>query len=163
MNFRIADYIPNSLENGEGVRDVIFFSGCKHKCRGCHNKEAQKMDFGSDISVDEIVLKVLKNKPMIDGVTISGGDPFFQYPALLELCKRLKEHKINIWVYTGYYYPELGAWGYGEALKYIDVLVDGRFMMKKKDSSLRYRGSSNQSIIHFDCGKINSNKTIWGE
>jgi anaerobic ribonucleoside-triphosphate reductase activating protein len=149
MDIQLADYIPNSMTNGEGIRDVIFFSGCKHDCLGCHNKPAQDFKFGSRVSVDYIVEKVLKNKDLIDGATISGGDPFFQAPALYELLQKLKEHNINVWVYTGYYYDDIkDAFPYH--FKYIDVLVDGPFLEALKDSNLKYCGSSNQSLYHFN-------------
>ena len=91
VKFRYAGYIANSMENGEGIRDVIFFSGCKRDCPGCHNKELQDFGYGWDVEIDEIVNLILNNKEMIDGVTISGGDPIYQYDALLELCKELKK------------------------------------------------------------------------
>jgi anaerobic ribonucleoside-triphosphate reductase activating protein len=149
MKFRFAGYIPNSLENGEGTRDVIFFAGCSRNCPGCHNKELQNFNFGTDIEIDEIIEIVKKNKPLIDGVTISGGDPIFQYPALLELCKRLKKEGFNIWVYTGAEFEDIKQQYGTELFKYIDALVDGPFKQELIEPKLRYRGSNNQRIIHF--------------
>lgn len=156
MNIQIADYISNSLVNGEGIRDVIFFSGCQHRCEGCHNQAAWDFQYGDSLDIDYIVSKVLEDKELIDGVTISGGDPFYQYGGLLELCKTLKKHNINVWVYTGFYYEQLrDMYGY-EIFKYIDVLVEGEFIQEireedlKEGVGLKYRGSSNQDFCIFD-------------
>lgn len=154
MDVQIANYLHNSLVNGEGTRDVVFFSGCKHKCKGCHNEKAWDFKFGMSMDTDVLVDAVLKNKPMLDGVTISGGDPFFQYDGLLELCKKLKEHGFNIWVYTGFYLEELKRRNKTEIFNYIDALVDGRYIERRKSDECKYRGSENQSIILFKDGKV---------
>jgi len=154
MKFRYAGCIHNSLENGEGIREVIFFSGCSRGCPSCHNPELQKFDFGEDIDTEDIIDMIKSNKEMIDGVTISGGDPVFQYPALLTLCKRLKEENFNVWVYTGATFTEFMQPYGGELLNYIDVMVDGEFMEDLQIHKKRYTGSSNQRILHFKNGML---------
>jgi anaerobic ribonucleoside-triphosphate reductase activating protein len=156
MKFQYAGYIPNSMENGEGIRDVIFFSGCDHVCEDCHNKELWNFNFGDEIDTEEVVRLVLDNKQMIDGVTMSGGDPFYQPKALLEICKRLKQEGLNIWAYTGFTADELltsdNGLLYQEIFDNIDVLIDGKYM--KDLPPAKFRGSANQRIIHFENGII---------
>ena len=103
----VKDFIHESLVNGEGVRTTVFFTGCDKNCKGCHNKELQDFNAGVEMHIDDIVQEILKEIEIIDGVTLSGGDPFCQKDGLLELCKELKKHKINIWVYTGENYDDL--------------------------------------------------------
>ena len=145
MKFKYAGCIHNSLENGEGIRDVIFFSGCSRGCPGCHNPELQKFEFGEDTEIEDIIEMVKRNRHVTDGITISGGDPVYQYPALLALCSRLKEEGFNVWVYTGATFGEFKD-EYGmELFQYIDVMIDGRYKEDLKDNKLRYTGSSNQT------------------
>lgn len=150
---RIGSILNESLVNGEGIRTVIFFSGCNKACKGCHNLELQNFNAGYDIPIDELVSKIIKNKHMIDGVTLSGGDPLCQYMGCLELCKRLKEHKINIWLYTGETFDKI-LLKYNSITNYVDVIVDGKYEESLKQEGLKYRGSSNQAIIHFKHGNI---------
>lgn len=145
---RVAkDFIHGSLVNGEGIRTVIFFSGCDKNCKGCHNKDLQDFNAGIIRHVDDIINEILEEIDMIDGVTLSGGDPMCQRSGLFELCKGLKEHNINVWVYTGETYDELRG---THILKYIDVLVDGKFEESLKSEKIKYRGSSNQNIIYLN-------------
>lgn len=150
---RIGSILNESLVNGEGVRTVVFFSGCNKDCKGCHNLELQNFKAGYEITIDELVEKILKNKPMIDGVTLSGGDPLCQYMGCLELCKRLKEHGINIWLYTGETLDKVLI-KYNSIVNYIDVLVDGKYEESLKKEDLRYRGSSNQALIYLKNGSV---------
>jgi anaerobic ribonucleoside-triphosphate reductase activating protein len=97
--------------------------------------------------MDELVDKIVKY-PLKSGVTLYGGDPFFQKEETLYLVKKLKENKINIWAYTGFVYEDLikdSVWL--ETLKHIDVLVDGPFIYSEYDPLLKFRGSKNQRII----------------
>lgn len=147
MKIRVADKILyNSLVNGEGVRAVIFFAGCKRNCRGCRNVELQDFNAGIDREIDDIVDEVLENIEMIDGVTISGGDPIYQYYGLFELCKKLKEHNINIWLYTGEYVRDLAEMPEGGIIKMVDAIVDGPYLEELNKEGLKYKGSSNQNI-----------------
>lgn len=150
---RIGSILHNSLVNGEGIRTVVFFSGCNRGCEDCHNKQLQDFRSGKDMTIDEIVEEILQDKDMIDGVTLSGGDPIFQYFEVLELCKRLKTHGINIWMYTGATLDEICAI-YPEVVNCVDVIVDGMYDKSKKIDGLKYRGSYNQNIIYFRDGSI---------
>lgn len=150
---RLASILNESLVNGEGIRTVVFFSGCDKYCQGCHNIDLQDFNSGYEIDVDDLVEKILKNKHMIDGVTLSGGDPLCQYSACLELCKKLKNHGFNIWLYTGETYEEIFL-KYRHILYDVDTIVDGRYVESLNKEGLKFRGSSNQKIIYLEDGNI---------
>lgn len=143
---RIIDYLPNSITDGIGIRQVFYLAGCIHKCKGCHNPQSWNPTGGTEWSIDEVVDMALKSPY---NVTFSGGDPFYQIDQLKSVCEQIRANK-TIWVYTGYTFEEIML---DESLKelipLIDVLVDGRFDISKRDTDLTFRGSSNQRII--DC------------
>ncbi len=143
----------DDLMNGEGIRVVLFVSGCHHHCPNCHNPESWDFKYGKkfdDKALEKISSELSKN--YVDGITISGGDPLA--PENLEtvksICEFVRYHfpKKNIWIYTGYTYEKLLE-DKNPILenKLCDVLVDGPFIEKLKDLGLEYRGSSNQRII----------------
>lgn len=150
---RIGSILNESLVNGEGIRTVVFFSGCNKFCKGCQNEGLQDFKAGYDISIDDLVDKILENRAMIDGVTLSGGDPLCQYIGCLKLCKKLKKHGINIWLYTGETFDQI-LLRYNSIVHYVDVIVDGRYEESLKRDGLLYRGSSNQTIIHLEQGDV---------
>lgn len=146
-----ANLQPDSIVDGDGIRTVIWFQGCRHNCLGCHNPQSHDLNGGFQVDIDELVNEVLSLKYQ-NGVTLSGGDPFFQPVECLYLCKKLKEHNINIWCYTGFTYEALVKKSesdnvIGEILSNIDVLIDGKFELDKKSLNFKFRGSSNQRII----------------
>ena len=137
---RIAGILPCSFVNGEGARYVIFLQGCKHHCKGCHNPETWNFDGGTEIGVKEIAEDFRKRK-LLDGITLSGGDPFYQQESCLELLSFLPG--VNVWIYTGFEYDEISE---TELAKKADVLVVGKFVEELKCDG-QYFGSSNQKII----------------
>ncbi len=169
---RIGGILYNSMTNGEGVRTVIFFAGCGHRCRGCHNKHLWDKDSGDEVSVDDILDTISSQIPLIDGVTFSGGEPFEQIEDAVKIANFIKYKfvkKIDLWVYTGYRYEDLKDianrnLAVKELLCLTDVLVDGRYIEELHDENLRYRGSSNQRIIKLDeNGNIINTKEYKGE
>lgn len=140
---RILQYVPNSVVDGPGIRQVFYLAGCGHHCKNCHNPQSWDFSGGESWTVDEIVLKAL-NSPY--NVTFSGGDPLYQLSDLKAVCAKLKPNK-TIWVYTGFTYEEIRGSKLEEILPVIDVLVDGRFEEANKNDKLLFRGSSNQRII----------------
>ena len=140
---RIAGVNTCSLVNGDGVRYVIFVQGCKHHCKGCQNQWSWDMDGGTDIPVEMIAEDVRKHR-MIDGITLSGGDPFYQQDECVELLKLLPEY--NVWIYTGFEYEQIAD---TELAKMSDVIVDGPFVEELRCEGKMY-GSSNQRIIRLD-------------
>lgn len=150
--------VKDSIVDGPGIRYTIFFQGCKFYCKGCHNKNSWDITKGYSRST-EIILDDISKEQYIDGVTISGGEPFLQYEKLKELVYLVKKKRpeLNIIVFTGYTFEELLELKYD--LSNIDYLVDGRFVLEKKNLSLLYRGSSNQRFIDVKKSLV-SNKLI---
>ena len=107
MKVRLAANIqPDSIVDGEGIRTVIWFQGCLHHCKECHNPETWNFDGGIEFDVEEIKAEI-KNLKYQNGVTLSGGDPFFQPIAALEIAKYAHSLGLNVWCYTGFTYEEL--------------------------------------------------------
>lgn len=152
---QVAGFLDNSMVNGEGLRSVLFLSGCHHNCPGCHNKDMQAIDYGESLEIDKVVTRIKSNMPLIKGVTISGGDPFTQWEALLPLLKVIKEQSLTCWVYTGYTYSDLvNNEHFKSLLPWIDVLVEGPFIEKRLTQDLLYIGSTNQRILQLSNGAI---------
>ena len=142
-----ADIQPDSILDGSGIRTVIWFQGCLHNCKGCQNPETHDMNGGMVVEIDEIKMK-LKNLKYQSGITLSGGDPFFQPEAALEIARFAKSIGLNVWAYTGFTYEALlSDKSRLDLLKYVDVLVDGKFMIDKKSLNCKFRGSTNQRLI----------------
>ena len=145
---KVMNIIHDSVVDGEGLRTVIFFAGCPHFCKGCHNPKSWNIRNGTEMTVEEVVEEVASNS--LTDVTLSGGDPFFQARDVSQVAKRLKELKKNIWAYTGYTLEQLlgSPDPYQQKLlHYCDVLVDGPFILEERDLTLNFYGSRNQRII----------------
>ena len=152
MNY--LSYNKCDVLNGTGVRCVLWCSGCTHKCKGCFSKESWKFCNGLPFN-QEIQDKIITDlKPdYISGLTLSGGDSLHPRNAidLIPFVKRIKEElpSKNIWCYTGYVLEDLfDNETQKELLSYVDVLVDGLFVQELADSSLKFKGSSNQRILY---------------
>ena len=136
--------------NGEGVRVVLWVSGCVHACPNCHNQQTWNPNSGipfDDEAIKEIYAEL--ENPYVDGITFSGGDPLhpLNYNTILWLCTqiKLKYPNKNIWLYTGYSLDTVKLI-YSDILEYVDVLVDGTFIEKLKSPEKHWVGSSNQKI-----------------
>ncbi len=147
------------IANGLGVRVSLFVSGCTHRCEGCFNRVSWDFDYGEEFT-DEVQNHILEwMKPsFIAGLTLLGGEPMepSNQKALLPFLKKVKEAypKKNIWLYSGYLFERdilgksrIHSRTTDELIELIDILVDGEFIMEKKDIALKFRGSSNQRII----------------
>ena len=145
---RVLNIIHDSIVDGEGLRTVIFFAGCSHHCKGCHNPQSWDFNGGTETIVEEIMDEI-KSNPLCQGVTFSGGEPFHQADKILPLAKKLKEEGYNIWCYTGYTLEQILTYSVlkPKLLEYIDVLVDGKFIEEQKDLTLKFKGSRNQRIL----------------
>lgn len=151
MNYH--KYYPIDVINGEGTRCTLFVSGCEHKCRGCYNKTTWGINSGLPFTQeleDQIITDLNSDKIYRRGLSLSGGDPLHpqNISAILKLVRRVKLecHEKDIWLWTGYKLDELSP-EQREVVKYIDTLIDGKFIQELKDPSLKWRGSSNQ-VIH---------------
>ena len=156
MNYAVIK--KNDIANGPGVRVSLFVSGCRHHCPGCFNKEAWDFSYGKEFTTDvENEIITAARPSYVTGLTLLGGEPFEpenQKP-LLEFVKRFRTENPDktVWCYTGFLFEDILAGKVGDSetsaalLREIDTLVDGRFVEKLKDLSLRFRGSSNQRIL----------------
>ncbi len=147
------------IANGTGVRTSLFVSGCRHHCKGCFQPETWDFNFGNEYTsdVEDDIIDSLK-PDYIEGLTLLGGEPFEpeNQRVLVKLLKKVREiypHK-SIWCYTGYLMDEellkeskARCEVTDEMLSYIDVLVDGEFVLEKKNIMLKFRGSENQRLI----------------
>lgn len=147
MKVKIAGITKESLVDGPGIRYVIFSQGCSHNCRGCHNPTTHSFKEGVEMDVEEIVNDVLNSKH-IDGVTFSGGDPFYQPKEFKYIAHKLHENDINIMSYTGFTYEKIiESSEMKDLLEDIDILIDGPFVENKKTFKIPFRGSENQRAI----------------
>ena len=140
---RLAGFKPTSLFDGFGINFVIFFQGCKHQCVGCHNPTTWDLSGGIYWSFDNVTAEIMKYRPLITGITLSGGDPLFQKEDALKLANWAKNHNLQTTLYTGFnlteLFPECCDWNF-------DYIIDGKFIQSCKSLHYPFRGSSNQII-----------------
>ena len=151
MIIRIAGIENDSIVDGPGFRLAVFTQGCPHHCVGCHNPETHPFDGGKDVDTDKII-RMMEENPLLDGITLSGGDPFCQPEACTELATAAKGMGLNVWAYSGWTFEELMKMSETQAyilelLKNTDVLIDGPFVLAQRTLELRFRGSKNQRQI----------------
>src|SRR3989304_5435205 len=143
----VHSIIPVSRINGPGKRMVVFFQGCNNKCAACFNPETHPFIRIAEHTPGSIFTNFYR--PGIEGLTISGGDPFYQRRGLLRLLKSAKDdYGLSTVVYTGFTYEQLAASPLCRAIfRYTDVLIDGRFEETNKEPTLLARGSTNQKLL----------------
>ena len=146
---RYHNITHDDMLNGDGLRVVLWVSGCEHKCYNCHNKITWDINNGlifDDNAKEEIFSQL--EKDYIKGITFSGGDPLHKQnrTEVFNLVKEIKTKfpKKDIWVYTGYTWEEINDL---DIIDYIDVLVDGKYIEELSNPELEWRGSSNQRVI----------------
>jgi anaerobic ribonucleoside-triphosphate reductase activating protein len=149
----ICGYYPESINEGHGLRAVIFISGCKHACKGCFSEKTWGFDVGEplDLAKQLELIEDMNNNGLLQGVTFCGGDPFFSAKELVpfvEMIRELAPH-LDVWSYTGFTFEALiKNKEMSSFLSLCDVIIDGKYVQDKKDLTLLYRGSSNQRIIN---------------
>ena len=162
---RIYGLVPESIVDGEGYRYVVFVQGCPHHCPGCHNPESHATEGGMEMPVWAVVGKIMGKKG-IDGITLSGGEPFMQPLQCTRLAQAAHMRGLTVWCYTGYTLEELGTMAIGNTnvgklLSQIDVLVDGRFIQEEKSMELLFKGSRNQRIIDMKKTRETGGVCLW--
>ncbi|OAB45389.1 anaerobic ribonucleoside-triphosphate reductase activating protein [Paenibacillus glacialis] len=150
----ICGYYPESINEGDGLRAVIFLSGCRHRCSGCFNPETWNFNYGEPFTEhrQQEIINEMANNPLLDGMTLAGGDPFFSADEAADFIDkvRISLPNFSVWIYTGYMYEDIMA--HMDSAEYrllqkCQVVIDGPFIESLKNTSLPYRGSSNQRII----------------
>ena len=145
----------NDIANGEGVRVSLFVSGCRNHCKGCHNSESWDFSYGQPFTreTEDEIIEALRPS-WIQGLSVLGGEPCEEEneKVLIPFLKRIKQECPNsdTWLFSGYTYEMLQG---SEILQYVDVLVDGPFLLEQKDISLAFRGSRNQRILRLKGGR----------
>ena len=162
INLLGIDY--ESVVDGIGVRTVLFFAGCSHDCQGCHNPESHDFKAGKvfDEDIANEILSYIEEAPYIKGITLSGGDCFFNPIPIIYFVEAFKERfpDKDIWAYTGFNLEEILLNDNRRKLfELCDVLVDGRFIQEEKGFNLKFKGSNNQRIIDVK-QTINAGKVV---
>lgn len=167
MPIRIANLISESIVDGPGIRFTVFVQGCDRRCLGCHNPSTFDKDGGTLMQTDDVVEEIKKNT-LLDGVTLSGGEPFNQAAACAIIAIECKMLFLNIVSYSGHYFEEIYYSAkdnpdWDRLLRLLDILVDGPFILELRSLALSFRGSKNQRLIdvqsslkNFD----NGNRTV---
>lgn len=163
---RIIDYKAFNFVDGEGVRNSLYVSGCMFHCKGCYNAATWSFKAGMPYT-QELEDQIMSDlaKPYVQGFTLLGGEPFLNTGILLPLIKKIRRElpDKDIWSWTGYTWEELMQETEDklEMLSLIDILVDGRFDIAKKNLMLQFRGSSNQRIIDVQKSLKEEQVVIW--
>lgn len=146
-------YYPVDMVNGTGTRCTLFVSGCEHKCKGCYNSTSWDASQGRPFTIedeDRIISDLNDSEIVLDGLSLSGGDPLFHdnLNDVLSLVKRVRSECSGktIWIWTGYEIEGLSNLQW-EIVKLVDVIITGKFIKELHNPSLLWKGSSNQKVI----------------
>ena len=144
---RVMNIEKETISDGVGLRLSIYLSGCDFSCEGCHNPQSWDYYNGKvlDKKMFNEIVSAYNENPLLNGITISGGDPFYKVEALTLFIKAIKDIiGCNIWVYTGNVFENIKDF---DVIKDIDVIVDGPFVKALYKPNLVFKGSENQRII----------------
>lgn len=146
---RFHNITKDDMLNGDGLRVVLWVSGCSHRCRGCQNPITWNENDG--VLFDEKAMEEIRaemKKDYVAGITFSGGDPLFwgNRETVGNCIRTLKQEfpDKTIWLYTGFLWEEIKELPF---ISLVDVVVDGKFVQELLDPNLRWKGSSNQRVI----------------
>lgn len=151
MRVRVAGLQPESIVDGPGIRFAVFLQGCPHRCPGCHNPQTHDPAGGQSMNVAELVAMAM-NRPWLSGITITGGEPFYQAAPAAALAAACRERGLHVMLYSGYTFAQLLE----QAARHEDVhcllqsghlLVDGPYRADLRSENLPYRGSTNQRLL----------------
>ena len=160
---RIANWISDSIVDGPGLRLTVFTQGCPHRCPGCHNPETWDPAGGREVPLEELEA-LLAADPLLQGLTLSGGEPFLQAGDCASLARRARRRGLDVWTYTGYRYEDLveaGRADWEALLAATDVLVDGPFLQAQKSYAALFRGSGNQRLIDLRQTRAAGQVVLW--
>ena len=164
---KIADYKAFNFVDGEGVRNSLYVSGCLFACEGCFNKAVQNFNYGTPFT-ESLMNQIIEDlsHDYVQGLTLLGGEPFLNTDVCLSVVKRVREtfgSAKDIWSWSGYTFEALllETPDKLELLHSIDILVDGRFELAKRNLNLQFRGSSNQRIIDVPKSLAAGKAVIW--
>ena len=147
LSVPVMGIVEDSVVDGEGLRLALFVQGCPHHCNGCHNPQSWALKKDNMKSLFEIY-ELVRDNPLCDGITFSGGEPFLYAKELLPLAKAVHALGKDVWSFSGWTYEELmEREDARQLLENIDILVDGPFELDKRDLGLMFRGSWNQRVI----------------
>ena len=146
MNIQLMRIVVDTTVDGPGWRTSVYCAGCRHACPGCHNQETWSFEAGESVSVDDIIEQL---KATEGNITFSGGDPMYQPEAFTELARRIREElNRTIWCYTGFLFEEVVKDPVmSKMLPYLEVIVDGPFILAERNINLLFRGSNNQRMV----------------
>lgn len=147
MILRVAGIVEDSIVDGPGLRLTVFAQGCGRRCPGCHNPDTWDYAGGTEIETAKI-LEIMAANPLLDGLSLSGGEPFDQAIAFAELARGARERGYHVMAWSGYTFEELALdSARRELLRAVDILVDGPFMLAQRSLNLPWRGSANQRVL----------------
>ena len=163
MDIRINGIVNDSIVDGPGLRLAVFVQGCPHRCPGCHNPETHDPGRGQSRDTEDI-LRLIEENPLLDGLTLSGGEPFEQPEACLALSTAARGRGLNVWIYSGYSYEALlkkRQAAIKGLLDACDVLADGPFLLAERSLELDFRGSRNQRLIDLKASRKEGRAVLW--
>lgn len=167
LPIRLFGVIRESIVDGPNLRFVVFVQGCPHHCPGCHNPESHD-PAGGYLSSTARIWNVIRQNPMLRGITFSGGEPFLWGRELAELGRAAQEAGMDVMTYTGFTYEALlekakEDEGVHKLLSVTNYLVDGPFLQAQRDLTLKFRGSKNQRILDITCypNSLNARVMDW--
>lgn len=150
VDIRINSYIPITTVEGPGKRFCIWVQGCSMHCKGCANSAMWNKEGGTIYKVEELIDLITSYKDKIEGITFLGGEPLEQIEVVTEISKTVQTFGLSVLVFTGYEYSDLkNRQDFQELIRYVDILIDGRYEEDKQDFSRPWVGSSNQNYYFF--------------
>ena len=164
MKVRLNSFLEKTKVLGPGTRCAIWFQGCKRHCKGCMSENSRPFDGGFETDVQVLVKKIVSING-IEGVTVSGGDPFYQPDALFDLLSTIKKQTdLSVIIYTGFYLKELRDM-HNEKVDSIidalaDIIIDGPYVEELNDNK-SLRGSGNQTV-HFLTNRYSNQTSLYG-
>lgn len=145
----LSGILYESFADAEGVSVVLFVSGCKHGCKGCHSPQTHSFDHGTELTDDllSIINAEIDKRPFLNALVLSGGDPMYSAREILEILPKIHIPNNNLWCYSGFKIEEIQSdVTMNNLLNQCSCLIDGPFELSKRDITLKFRGSANQRL-----------------